>query len=423
MLNYKIVYSKVLDIILLIIFATFLQFIYPFFVYKNYLYMGFQYSFSLEKIIIANIILLPILFFNSRLKGFGYFISTLFIMFLLVPNMVLWEFHTGYHKEIFFFTYFFQVLLIFSFSIRFSRKQIRFTILSPNSQIATIAFISILAILPFIFVYRFNLDPKVLLLKDVYTVRAASKHLNTRLMSYMYSWLSKIIFPVAMILALKYKRKLFFIFLLLAELYLYMTAAQKTVFIAIFLLIFFFFKSYEKQTRYLILGILFIFFYGLADYVLRGDLMVESLFVRRVFLLPALISSYYYDFFINNYVFLSHSIFHVFLTYPYQLQPPHLIAAKYFSHPDMNANTGFIADAFMNFGYVGVFIYSLGVILYFKIIQHLHISHKFAGIFILMVFSLTNSAFLTCLLNHGFILFLVLAMFLLYNSENYYKKI
>ncbi|MFC1998992.1 hypothetical protein ACFLVR_05080 [Chloroflexota bacterium] len=148
------------------------------------------------------------------------------------------------------------------------------------------------------------------------------------------------------------------------------------------------------------------------SYWLTGNLWLSSLFTRRTILLPAQLSFYYYDFFSNNeLVYLSHSIFRGFLEYPYELNPAHLIAQTYFNLPEMGANNGITADAYMNFGLAGLAIWAVLLASILKLLDACSKRVEFkigVAAIVMPAIVLTNSALLTSLLTHGILLALLI---------------
>jgi len=161
---------------------------------------------------------------------------------------------------------------------------------------------------------------------------------------------------------------------------------------------------------------------GMISYWLIDDIWISSLFTRRTLLVPAQLSFFYYDFFSKNqFTFLSqHRIFRIFLDYPYYLNPPHLIGEIYFNRPEMGANNGIYGDGFMNFGFIGLVLWGFFLVILLKLINSIS-KNKDIKITIaavaMPVISLTNSAFLTCLLTHGLLLSLIV-LYLLPKERN-----
>jgi hypothetical protein len=81
---------------------------------------------------------------------------------------------------------------------------------------------------------------------------------------------------------------------------------------------------------------------------------------RRVFATPGQISGDYFEYFTIHPIYgLSHSFLRWFVSSPYDVDPPILIGSVYFPGTGDNANAGLWADAFANFGFVGIFAFTL----------------------------------------------------------------
>ena len=91
----------------------------------------------------------------------------------------------------------------------------------------------------------------------------------------------------------------------------------------------------------------------------RGGWGLSSILVRRLVLTSAVNTEYHFEFFLQNpkghlgYGVLSH-----WVAYPYDLKPPFLIGQVYYGNPEMSANANLWADAYANFGLVGVFVFT-----------------------------------------------------------------
>ena len=76
----------------------------------------------------------------------------------------------------------------------------------------------------------------------------------------------------------------------------------------------------------------------------------------------------------------------------------------------MGANNGIYADAFMNFGFIGLIFWAILLIIILKLIDSItknkDIRMTVSAIALPVIF-LTNSAFLTCLLTHGLLVSLI----------------
>ena len=144
---------------------------------------------------------------------------------------------------------------------------------------------------------------------------------------------------------------------------------------------------------------------------------LSSLISRRVFFIPALLDTYYFEFFNSKPLYWSGSFLRSLFDYPYNLKPPYLIGSEYFGRADMSANNGIISDGYANLGWIGIIINILLISFIFSFFNSLKINHKFYGIFIAFFFSIVSSYLPTVLLTHGGILLMIVAQLFLRNTE------
>jgi hypothetical protein len=154
---------------------------------------------------------------------------------------------------------------------------------------------------------------------------------------------------------------------------------------------------------------------------ISGTILASFLFIHRAIALPGQLVADYYDFFSNHRQFeLTQSIFAFLGPTPFDLPPPRLIGAVYFNAPSEDANANLWADAFANFGLVGViaFTITLGLVLIFldnaATGRDLRVTGPIAG---LMAIVLSNSALLTTILTHGLAFAIVLFYFMPQEAE------
>lgn len=173
-------------------------------------------------------------------------------------------------------------------------------------------------------------------------------------------------------------------------------------------------KLWEICSFLLIVSLLFHIF-------MNADFM-GSLLIRRTFFVPAQLSFYYYDFFSNHqHLSLSHSILKTYFDYPYDLPPSHLIGKVYFDKPEMSANNGIVADAFMNFGIWGIIIWFFLLTVLLKLtdkVTYMKNKKVLWPIIIVSFYTMVNGAFFTTLLTHGLIIALLIAYFYPQNKPN-----
>ncbi len=152
------------------------------------------------------------------------------------------------------------------------------------------------------------------------------------------------------------------------------------------------------------------------SYKVLGFGWLVALFSNRMISMTGLLTGFYYEFFSTHpKAMLAHSILGRFITYPYSLEPPRLIGLAYFHSAGTSANANFLADAYANFGYTGVVLFSvlLALVLWFYDKVSLRADRRMAALVLAMpAIALSNSALLTTLLTHGigFAILLVLLM-------------
>src|SRR5699024_8716627 len=117
----------------------------------------------------------------------------------------------------------------------------------------------------------------------------------------------------------------------------------------------------------------------------------------------------------NPFMYLSTSILEPIIDNPYNLSITRIISWEYWNK-DFGPNTGYLADAFANFGYFGMFLFSIMLSMLLKVLDSISVNlpTNFAPTLIIMpAIALTNSALFTTLLTHGFLVVLF-ALWVLY---------
>jgi len=156
-----------------------------------------------------------------------------------------------------------------------------------------------------------------------------------------------------------------------------------------------------------VLGAVALFAFFELDFV--GDLIV-----RRTLYVPAFLDFAYLDFFSSHdKVFLTNSLFSWLSDYPYGDRATGLVIGNYIGFPDVNAVTGYLGTAYMNFGVGGLFLYSILIAALLRFLDGC-VAYGLPGVFVAAsavaplraVF--TESDLFTTLLTHGLGILLVL---------------
>ncbi len=410
-------YKATIFIFLILIFFYF-EYVYKVFVFSQYEYLGFTYSFEFFKYLETKLLffgVLAVIFIKTPSK-FLFSIEVTFFLFMFIPILVIYEYIPS-PRFIVYSMAFFLVLMHLSAYVKLN---ISYPKINEKQTLYLVVALALILIIPIVARYKFALNFNVLKFQDIYDVRAKANEGISAIVGYSYSWMVKVILPVLVVLSIVKKRKILSLFGLIILLYLFMVQAQKSVFFSIIVvLVFYSFKDYYKKIAIFVASIFIVFVLTHLVTVFMGNIMPESVVVRRVFFVPALLNTFYLDFFRENYLYLSHSIFSMWFDYPYNLSPECVIGENYYLHSAAtHANNGFISDGFMNFGYVGTIVYATLIVALFKIFDTMRISSRYFGVFFIMIFTLISSAFLTTLLTHGALFLLLIGGLIMQENKN-----
>jgi hypothetical protein len=124
----------------------------------------------------------------------------------------------------------------------------------------------------------------------------------------------------------------------------------------------------------------------------------------RTFATPGHVGWYYYDYFSKHEQYhLSHSFLGWLFTSPYSVDAPLLIGSVYF-HQGTDANSSFFADAFANFGFTGIIVFTVvcGIALLLIDAVGRRRDARVAGPMMAIAgLSLGSTGFFTTMLTHG----------------------
>ena len=430
----KISKNKILHVILLILLFAILEHRYFFFVHEFYEYNKFIFKFVFHKFIIAKILFfISLSFLFLKQSKFIYTIAVLVNLFFFIPNAILTTYADApiiISLLILLFLFLLSsniVDLIFRkfFSWQKLQSFTKYTSkltslkLSVNKKLLILGILSLIFLIPFVITYGFNIDLRVFTFGEIiYEIRAQTVAKSNIFTNYLYSPLRLFLLPVIIVLSLKHKKWLYLIFSIIFMLYLYAIIPQKGTFFAIVSVLgLYFFKDYYTKLNFFFAGILLILIASII-FTEKFDIhMPESIFVRRIFFLPALLNNAYFELYQNNHIYLSHSIFKHFIEYPYTLDPAFWVSQEYFGVVS-SSNNGIISDGYMNFGTIGAIVNIVIAVFIFKFFDKLNISARFFGIFFLILRLFISSALLTSFLTHGMWIAFIISIFFIRNTGN-----
>ncbi|MDD5571450.1 MAG: O-antigen ligase [Bacteroidales bacterium] len=407
---------KLLSIFALLIISIYLFFIYVPFLYENYVGIGFEYNYSFVKTFLSLILLLSSFFvlFYFKTSSFAFTLSVFIKLLFLIPSLVLYS-NMNDNLLIPLSVYFFDILTVlfctFDFKVDLPKVKEKYHV--PLLIIALL-----LMIFPFIMEFGFTLNTKLFLLEDIYKSRLEVRSQQSTSMGYFLFWISKVIAPVLLIYGLKKRNILLIVVSVFSLLYIYLVGgAHRAIFFSVFVIIYFYFLTNYKKTLVFLSALIILLVSGRMFNLYLNNYMIEDLLVRRTFFDPALLDVNYFDFFKNNQMHLSHSIFKYFFHNPYNVQPSYIIGKLYYNSIENNAGNGIISDGFMNFGIAGIVVSIFISSFILSFLNSMKINYRYMGIFFLVIYGYSCIGILTNLLTGGLFLTVLISLFLLKDTE------
>lgn len=265
----------------------------------------------------------------------------------------------------------------------------------------------------------FGLHIQLLSFSDVYDVRAAFTEQASGVAGYLVDWQANVINPLFIVYGIRYRRVLWLAAGVLGDLIIYSTTGYKSVLFSVLAIVAFLIALRQKASRSkpglagVRLGLAFAALVAIAYVIdsLNNSIIWTSLFVRRLSLVAGVNTGYYFQYFSSEpKTHLAYGVVGTVLGRTGATSPTAQIATAIYHAPgDPNANLW--ADAYANFGHVGVVLFTLvlaGFLWFYDLLAR-NVERSAAAVLIVAPsLSLANSALFTCFLTHGMLLALVL---------------
>ncbi len=251
---------------------------------------------------------------------------------------------------------------------------------------------------------RLNFD-----LSKIYEVRETSNDVfGSGIFGYFLPWTFRVFNILLIVLAIQRRNILGVLLFVGIQIIFFGLTGFKAVLIypLVLLGVYYVLKS-KYKLDFLFLGLILSIILPLVVFWFSQNMTLSSMFIRRTYFVPSMITFQYYDFFSKNeFVLLSNSIFSSIFNYPYEERPAILISTHNGFGDEANSNTGFLATSYMHFGLFGVIIYPLIIGMIIKLIDKFEDFGTpkwiILGLLILPFNGLFRSADLTTsLLTHG----------------------
>lgn len=394
----------------LLLLVEYYRFVYGYF----FSIMGFDFQLLHLPFIEGLLLLLflgGILFYVPSKSGRLYFLSLFASLLFCLPQIIMFQIGKASPWGAIY-----SVLLVVLLQSPILRlPQFRIARVGDRTQRWLMPALAAAAMIPFVLSYGFHFDFSLFSLgSNTYDRRAEAVAAGNIFTAYLMGPLCKVMLPMLLLWGMLYLRRYWWAALLAMScmLYLFMVSPQKSILFSIAIVILCgFFKDAFVKSGVLLLGVLALCAGVVLLNVATGHVMAESIVVRRLFFIPALVTDSYFAFFDHHPILLSHSFLHHFFEYPYTLDPSHLIGKMMYNRSITSCNTGIVADGFMNFGHLGaIFFVFIGAFL-FHLMESVDYDSRYLGLVVLLLFAFLNGALFTSLLTHGGWLLLLVVLF------------
>ncbi|HBB35149.1 MAG TPA: hypothetical protein DC064_26005 [Cyanobacteria bacterium UBA9273] len=327
----------------------------------------------------------------------------LFLILSYIPELTVYGLGDQARHWIYAITTFW--LLIFSF-VRVKTRFFKILYVKGADPLSII-FISVILVYTLLVIFSVDgLTPTMDFVK-IYENREIFGTVALPLANYVIRWTALVIDPFLMIFFLINKRYFYTFAICLFQFLLFAFLGQKIFLFCIPFVIGLDWLVKKRIFNFYLICFIFAVIISVSSlsFILWKESWLSSIFTNRLLVLPAWISFKHYDFFSQHIpTYLSHSIFSYFIKYPYDILPWFIIGEVYFGYPSVSANTGMIADAYMNFRFLGVLLLVPLLVITLRWIDQTTKFHNFRLVLALVsmpMFTLLASGFLTSILTTG----------------------
>ncbi|MEZ7172919.1 hypothetical protein [Sporosarcina sp. OR05] len=348
-------------------YRVFLDLIYIAFQNPIFSYMGYDLDIDIIKLIISYTLLIILIFFIPKHeKRVSSLILQLHFIIIIIPMTCLYS--MANFSSIFMFMIFFGFLM-----------QILLLELLPNIKLPKIKhikpificfiFITTIATYTYLFLTQ-SINISAFDFKGIYEIR--EDQLVHFPFGYLITWQYRIINPLLIIYFFINKKYKIMILIVIAQIIMYTMYPHKEVFLAIgylFLLLFLYKKKIKFSLVFLWLMPIISILTSLI-YKFSSELIYYAIIPSRLLFGPAKIKFQHYDFFsMFEKLYFSEGLIGKLLgiEYPYSVQSGYVVSLH--NGFDSNSNTGYIAYAYDNLGFLGIIIMSFLFVLILKLID------------------------------------------------------
>lgn len=418
---------EIYSFITIILYKIMLDISYITYVSEVFEYSGFFLDFNIYNYIFSNVILISILFLvPTQFEKISDWFLNLFYLIILIPLGSMYGLNQKLDILVFLINVFVYIIIYLMLRI----KQVKVPKIKYISKGEGI-FLSLSLVMIFYLIFwyvitgaisNFNLD-----LSKVYDFREINAELtNIGFAAYVNNWVYQIFSLSLLGYGFLKKNNSIIIFSLISQVVFFGVSAHKAVLFSIFMIVglYYFFKLTKNL---IVIPIFFVLLISVSLYIANDDShsIYPSMFIRRLFFVPAQLSYAYFDFFQQNpYDLWAKSVMSLFYNTNYPEGIPKTIGN--FLGDGASANNGFVSSGYAQAGIFGVLLYTIITAWILKIIDYLSATNSYPLWFslILVVNPLKNlmvsSDLFTTLLTHGLLISMVLLV--LFNKKGAVEK-
>lgn len=408
-INYKL-NPKVGIYILFILYKIILDLTYMFVISPIYDYAYMILDFSLGKYLLSWLYLVLIAFLIPKGKEkISHLVLQLHAFIMIIPMLTIYALVDKQSD------FMFAIMCCFIIEIIVINKN-KLVIRMPrivNSQFLIKLIIYSCTIITYVsIIYANGIHLDAINFSKIYSIRE-NEVVPFGFLGYLTSWQYRIFNPYMIVSSYLSNNKGTLKLFAFLQIVLYFITPRKEILFSVFLIIgvvfmlnkLSFFKSSLIGLSVGILGTVSIFFVKIS--------VIPVSLVTRLLIEPAIIKFQHFEVFSHyDKLFFSEGLIGKILSinYPFDL-PSGVIVFRYFNTGTSNSNTGYLANAFDNMGFLGMFIMTLVFILIMLIIDSLSVKLNKNYVFALVIypmFLLNDGDLLTMLLTGGIGIFILI---------------
>ena len=232
---------------------------------------------------------------------------------------------------------------------------------------------------------------------------------------YFLLWCAKVLIPLLLTWAMVRKRWFLLVFAVFLQLLMFSISGHKSFILSLALVTGTLWLYRAELGGVLFLtAILVVTLLAAMIYYLFDNTLLVHILLRRAFMVPGMLTGFYYEYFSNEgFAFYSHSFADGLVYSGYERSPAFQIGRIYFGRDETSANANFWADAYANLGHIATILATSLLVFILKFINCLAEKRErlmVVGVSIVPMWTLLESSLQTTLISHGLVLALLLAV-------------